>query len=50
MIDWVDCGSLRLESSNLYMSLLCQTLPNVFVFFSMSKNIARVVYFLLTFL
>lgn len=47
MIDWVGCGSLRLESSILYMGLLCHTLSNAF---SMSKNIARVISFLLRFL
>lgn len=47
MMDWVGCGSLRLESSILYMSPLCHTLSNAF---SMSKNIARVISFLLRFL
>lgn len=44
MMDWVGLGSLRLVSSNLYMRPLCHTLSNAF---SMSKNIARVICFLL---
>lgn len=43
MSDWVGCGSLRLLSSSLYMSPLCHTVSNAF---SMSKNIARVMCFL----
>lgn len=47
MVDWVGCGSLRLESSILYMRPLCHTLSKAF---SISKNIARVISFLLRFL
>ena len=47
MMDWVGFGSLRFVSSSLYLSPLCHTLSKAF---SISKNIAMVISFLLKFL
>ena len=47
MMDWVGGLSLRFLSRSLYFSPLCHILSNAF---SMSKNIARVISFLLVFL